>query len=56
MKSEKSSLEHQLSLPEIYEDQKKFADVLSRFNEVEKIIGDSSKEWETVFEQLSGME
>ncbi|MCX6292347.1 MAG: ABC-F family ATP-binding cassette domain-containing protein [Bacteroidetes bacterium] len=56
LKSEKSSLEHQLSLPEIYENQAKFAAMLLRFNEVEKKIEEASKEWEQVFEQLSGME
>ncbi len=56
LKTEKVSLEHQLSLPEIYEDQKKFADTLLRFNETEKNLADKTKEWEQVFEQLSGIE
>ena len=56
LKAEKSSIEHQLSLPEIYEDQKKFSETLLRFNEVERLLGEKSKEWELVFEQLSGME
>ncbi len=56
LKAEKSSFEHQLSLPEIYENQKKFSEMLIRFNEVEKMLDEKSKEWEVVFEQLSGLE
>jgi ATP-binding cassette subfamily F protein 3 len=56
LKDQKSGFEHQLSLPEIYEDQKKFAEVLASFNEVERILAEKSKEWENVFEQLSAFE
>ncbi len=56
LKAERVSLEHKLSLPEIYEDQKKFSETLLRFNEIERILGETSKEWELVFEQLTGME
>jgi len=56
LKSDKKSLEHQLSLPEIYENQELFSKTLSRFNETETSISETSKEWERVFEQLSALE
>ena len=56
LKSERADLEQKLSLPEIYEDQKKFSETLLRFNEIETIMGETSKEWEIVFEQLTGMD
>jgi len=56
LKKERSGLEHQLSIPEVYQDQQKFSETLLKFNEVEQLITESNKEWETVFEKLSGME
>lgn len=56
LKDEKKSIEARLSIPEIYEDQKKFSEMLARFNEVEQTLSEKSKEWELVFEQLSSLD
>jgi ATP-binding cassette subfamily F protein 3 len=55
LKSEKEKLELQLSLPDIYNDQKKFQETLGKFNAVEKQLKETNVEWEKIFEELEGM-
>lgn len=55
LKKEKENLELQLSLPEIYSEQKKFQETLSKFNAVDKALKEMNSEWEKVFEELEGM-
>jgi ATP-binding cassette subfamily F protein 3 len=55
IKTEKEKLELQLSLPDIYNDPKKFQETLSRFGTVEKELTVINAEWEKIFEELEGM-
>src|SRR5258706_3843754 len=54
LKSEKEKSETQLSLPEIYSDQKAFQQALSQFNTIEKELKKTTEEWEKIFEELEG--
>jgi ATP-binding cassette subfamily F protein 3 len=55
-KDEKGKLESQLSDPATYADPEKFKKALEKFNRHEEKLKQVTKEWEEVFEQLSGLE
>ena len=55
LKTEKEKVEVQLSLPEIYGEQKMFQETLAKFNLVEKQLKEVTEEWEKVFEELESM-
>ena len=55
-KKEKEKLEKELSDQGVYSDADKFKNTLSRFNQQEEKVKMITKEWEDVFEQLSGLE
>nr|MBP7438499.1 ATP-binding cassette domain-containing protein [Bacteroidia bacterium] len=56
LRQSRHELENLLARPEVYSDPGKFQDHLDRFNRIDADFQAKTREWEELFEQLSGME
>lgn len=56
LKTEKASLEKQLSEPGVYGNPALFKDTLEKFNEIERNLKNTESEYEQIFESLAGLE